>query len=78
MFVGAAEKLLVKAALMNVEGIEHNRMQSPINMEDFKHDENCDKAGQKIEAKGELKVIDISEEGYDCVEGMQHALKRKK
>ena len=58
MFVGAAEKWLVKAALMNVEGIEHDRMQSSMNMEGFKHDENCDKAGLKTEEEGELKVID--------------------
>ena len=78
MFVGTAEKVLVKAASMNIEGIKLDRKHFSMNREEMTPDKNGDNMGSKTERNCELKVENTSDEGNDHVVQMQNALKRKK
>ena len=78
VFVGTAEKVLVKAASMNVEGIELDRKHFPMDREEITPDKTGDNMGSKTERKCELKVDNTSDEGNNDVVQMQNALKRKK
>ena len=78
MFVGTAEKVLVKATSLNIEGIELDRKHFPMNREEITPDKTGDNMGSKTERKCELKVDNTSDEGKNDVVQMENALKRKK